>query len=306
MDRREFLTSAGAVAAVSAMMSAGAEVAPERKYRPFLWRDMTCAEFAEAVKATKGVCVVPIGCLEKHGKHLPLATDSIVAHEVCVRAASLEPVIVFPFCPFGRVVEVRHMLGTMAFRSETLLMMLRDLCAEMAHNGIGKIVLYNDHGGNNSMLSHFQRECLEERRPYTVYQMTKFSWCGNQEQEFLRRANFDKMPVCGHADIIETSEMLAISPELVHMDRVDAKETQPLGRLSEINGARLQTSVDWYADFPHQIAGDPTGATAELGNWLLDTWAGNLARAIRLVREDKVTPSLLSAYYDAIENPGTV
>ena len=106
MDRREFLTSAGAVAAVSAMMSAGAEVAPEKKYRPFLWRDMTCAEFAEAVKATKGVCVVPIGCLEKHGNHLPLATDSIVAHEVCVRAASLEPVIVFPFCPFGRVVEV--------------------------------------------------------------------------------------------------------------------------------------------------------------------------------------------------------
>ena len=42
-----------------------------------LWEDLRCEQFEEAVRISKGVCVVPIGCLEKHGQHLPSGTDSL-------------------------------------------------------------------------------------------------------------------------------------------------------------------------------------------------------------------------------------
>ena len=34
------------------------------------WEDLTDIEFKEALKTTKGVAIIPIGCLEKHGYHL--------------------------------------------------------------------------------------------------------------------------------------------------------------------------------------------------------------------------------------------
>ena len=39
------------------------------------WADLREEEFAGVIKATDGLCIVPIGCYEKHGQHLPVATD---------------------------------------------------------------------------------------------------------------------------------------------------------------------------------------------------------------------------------------
>ena len=34
-----------------------------------LWENIISNDFADAVEKAKGVCVVPVGCLEKHGPH---------------------------------------------------------------------------------------------------------------------------------------------------------------------------------------------------------------------------------------------
>ena len=46
------------------------------------WDELSAPEFEKAVIACKGVCVVPIGVIEKHGDHLPLGTDMFEAGEV--------------------------------------------------------------------------------------------------------------------------------------------------------------------------------------------------------------------------------
>ena len=38
---------------------------------PFLWDRLTADDFADAVRASGGVALLPLGCLEKHGRHLP-------------------------------------------------------------------------------------------------------------------------------------------------------------------------------------------------------------------------------------------
>ncbi|MCL1888731.1 MAG: creatininase family protein, partial [Kiritimatiellaeota bacterium] len=67
------------------------------------WEKLNIVEFHEAVAKSKGVCLLPMGCLEKHGDHLPLGTDLLCAREVAFRAADIEPAVVFPNYPFGQV-----------------------------------------------------------------------------------------------------------------------------------------------------------------------------------------------------------
>ena len=42
---------------------------------PVKYEELTAPEFVQAVKLAEGVCILPIGILEKHGPHLPLGTD---------------------------------------------------------------------------------------------------------------------------------------------------------------------------------------------------------------------------------------
>ncbi len=102
-------------------------------------------DFAQAMEQTKGVCLVPLGCLEKHGNHMPLGTDVATAREVSIRAAEKEAAMVFPYIPFGIVAEVKHKQGTVAISSHLQYQMLEELCDELARNGYTKILFVNGH-----------------------------------------------------------------------------------------------------------------------------------------------------------------
>lgn len=305
MDRRTFLATVGAATAGS-VFAAGGDGGARTERRPetaLLWDRLTVDDFAEAVKKAEGVVLVPVGCLEKHAHHLPLYTDSIVAHEICVRAARRTPAVVFPASPFGMVEEVKHMKGTMSISNRVMFELFGEMCDEFARNGLKKIVFVNDHGGNNFFLSAFLKSRLEKRHDYVAY-----SWFKHltpvQKKAFEARLGPKGIPDLGHADIIESSEMLALAPETVHMDRINPGEWKSLDRLDCYREAEVQTSVDWYARHPTHFAGDPTGATAEHGEWLLDTFADTLVQTIGKIKQDKLTPQFLGEYYSALENPG--
>jgi creatinine amidohydrolase len=207
-----------------------------------------------------------------------------------------------PCPPFGLVSEVRNGPGTLALRADTLLAMLRDLCADLARNGLTKIVIVNGHGGNQELLGYFLRERLDEERPYALY-LFRPEWRGDEIRRYAAMLGLDDLPECGHACIQETPEVMVVAPETVHMDRVVPEETHRLGRLAALREAFLSTSVDWYANYPNQIAGDPTGSMPELGEWLLSLHADKLVRAIRAARADAVTPALLAEYQARSRDP---
>ncbi|MGI5868502.1 MAG: creatininase family protein [Kiritimatiellia bacterium] len=296
MDNQESLPKESAEITDETMKQTQAIEMLPKLHKPCKWADMTWEEFRDAVVETRGVVLVPFGCLEKHGNQLPLATDSFVATEVCERAAMMEKAVVFPFSPFGHVAECRHWPGAVSLKSSTLLALLNDLCDELARNGLQKIIFQNGHGGNAPLLRYFQRQSLDTRKPYAVYLASK-SWVGDQAKAFAHLMGRDALPEYGHACVIETSEVLALRPETVRMDRVDVSEAHRLNRLGKFKGLPVETPLDWYADYPNHIAGDPSEARAEWGEWLLDLWATNLANVIRLVRDDEMTPHLLDEYY---------
>ena len=46
------------------------------------WENLAEFEFEKAVEKCGGVCVIPLGCMEKHGQHLPMGTDTFIANDV--------------------------------------------------------------------------------------------------------------------------------------------------------------------------------------------------------------------------------
>lgn len=304
MNRREFLTAAGLAAAGTAFAAGGERTKPDpATENALLWDRLTVDGFDAAVKKAEGVVLVPVGCLEKHGHHLPLYTDSFVAHEICVRAARRTPAVVFPKIPFGMVEEVKHMKGTMSISNRVMFELFEEMCEEFARNGLKKIIFVNDHGGNNFFLDTLLKSRLEKRHDYACYWWFK-KLTPKQTEAFTKRLGRTEMPELGHADIMESSEMLLLAPECVHMDRVNVEESKALNRLAQYREAKVRTSLDWYADYPSHFAGDPTGATAEHGEWLFETYADTLAKTIDQVKRDKLTPRFLEEYYSTAEKPG--
>ncbi|HOJ48897.1 MAG TPA: creatininase family protein [Bacillota bacterium] len=265
------------------------------------WEKVNVLQFKDAIEKSKGVCVIPIGCLEKHGYHLPLGTDLFIAREICERAAEKEEFMIFPYYPFGQVSEVRHKLGTVALPAVLQLQILEALCAEISRNGFKKIVFANGHGGNNYMLAYFAQSMLDKIRDYDIYTVNVWHLTEQQYREVF--AKHRVTPDGGHADITETSQMMAIDASLVHMELLDRSETASLGRSAPYTEKGIYNGFCWYADYPHQIAGDPCNATKAFGQDYLELCVDNFTDAIRLIKNDSTLPFLAKEFYEKAENP---
>jgi creatinine amidohydrolase len=264
------------------------------------WENLTTPQFIKAVETCEGVCLLPLGVLEKHGNHLPLGTDIFIARELACRAAELEPAIVFPAYFFTQIFEARHTPGTVGINSRVMYDLLETTCDEIARNGLKKIILVNGHGGNRYFLPHFVMLQLERPRDYVVYlpkpgiglrdEELRQAWAEMRESKIRDE----------HAGEGETSMMMAIHPELVDTSTLPSDEGQALNRLSHLEEADLYTAISWYADFPHHYSGQGEYGTAEKGEFLLDAMAKRLATLIRVVKDDTQAAALQQEFFERL------
>jgi creatinine amidohydrolase len=261
------------------------------------WEDLTEPEFSKAVKTTRGVCLLPIGCMERHGDHLPLGTDLYMAEDLATRAADKEPSIVFPPYMFAQINEARCFPGTIALSPALLLELLTAVCDEIARNGFKKIVIVNCHGGNKDLLNYFMMSILHSRKDYVVFFPGLLSDPDKKKWDQLLKTSYH-----GHACECETSLVLATRPELAKMKALKGKKAPPLGRLAHLPPGNVMGW--WYADHPEHYAGDATPATAETGRQLLQLRIDSLAQYVAAVKKDTVAQKLLNEFYDRCDNLG--
>jgi creatinine amidohydrolase len=107
----------------------------------------------------------------------------------------------------------------------------------------------------------------------------------------------------GHAGPGETSMIMKIHPELVHMDQHLPGAGTALNRLSHLRDAGVQTGIGWYPDFPTHFSGDARPADAKAGDGLLDAMAQWLVTAIRAVKADTTAKALQDGSFTASEAP---
>ena len=254
------------------------------------WEELTAPDFVLAVEQSEGVCVIPMGVIEKHGPHLPLGTDVYTAREISRRAAEKEYCIIYPFYFVGQIFEAKQQPGTIAYSSEMLYKFLEETCREISRNGIKKIVLVNGHGGNTSFLQYFCQSQLAQPKDYAVYLFTPSVDAATQ----AKMASLRKTTSGGHADEMESSSMLATNPDLVKLEHANDESGADMNRL-QLNNA--YTGIWWYAKYPNHYAGDAKDANAALGEISLEQRVGQLAEVIRAIKADNVTLRLQEDFF---------
>ena len=200
--------------------------------------------------------VVPLGAVEQHGPHLPLATDTAVAGAVAAAAVEeLDRALLAPALAYGASGEHEDFPGTISIGTAALTGLLVEY-GRSACRWAGRLVLVNGHGGNLDALRAAGALLRSEGRDVAWFP------CGSPDGD-------------AHAGRTETSLMLHVEPTLVRIDRAAPGETAPIGQLLP----RLR-SEGVRAVSPNGVLGDPTGASAEEGAALLAASAERLVAAV--------------------------
>jgi creatinine amidohydrolase len=257
------------------------------------WEELTASDFRDGIRQSQGTCLLPFGILEKHGPHLPLGTDLLDVRYAALHAAEQEYAVVFPEYYFGQIAEARHEPGTMAYSRSIQLALLQETTDEMARNGCKKVLIVNGHGGNESLLPYFAQTQLDKPHDYVVY---VFSDLEPRQGGPQKKSKIDM-----HAGEGETSNMLISHPELVHMDR--AKNESGADQARQKLPENVYTGIWWYTRFPFHYSGDGSLATKELGEFQMKWWIDSVAKAIRDVKADDVSPKMQKEFYEKSTHP---
>lgn len=259
------------------------------------WDSLTAPEFARAVKECEGVCILPIGVIEKHGEHLPLGQDALWAYETAVQAAEQEKAIVFPYYYFGMNTHAKCEPGAIALKFELLLPLLESVCDEIARNGLKKIIFWNGHGGNYFMLNYLTQKMLDSPKDYMLYFVDGCPAETPSDNTFL------EAKVDGHGGEAETSSMLALHPELV-ISETPASYGMPLGR-ELYRKMGIATPTWWYADHPRMLMADQTPGSKEKGEKFNAVQIARLAEAVRLIKKDDTPLELYREFLARADRP---
>jgi creatinine amidohydrolase len=285
------------VALLLGLLSAGrqiqAQAPPSQGKLSAHWEELTGPEFVDAIKRAQGTCLLPIGILEKHGPHMPIGSDLLNARYVALHAAEQQYAVVFPEYYFGQIAEARQEPGTVSYSRELQLALLQATTDEMGRNGCKKVLIVNGHGGNNHLLPYFAQTQLEKAHDYVVYVFDQRVPASGGP---ARKTTNDQ-----HAGESETSKMLIVRPDLVHMDRAGSESGADQHRLNLPDG--VYTGIWWYARFPDHYAGDGSVANRELGQYQLNWWVDSVSKAIIAIKADDVSLKLQNEFFEKSAHP---
>lgn len=256
----------------------------ERNFAYLTWKQV------DALPRATTLLVLPTAAIEQHGHHLPLATDTLINNLLLGKALAKVPaelpIFALPPVCYGKSNEHIGFPGTLSVSASTFMAVIRDLGASIAASKFQKVVLYNTHGGNSSLVDVLARDLRAE------FGLRTFSLFGSPGAKFEGVSTQEKT-YGFHAGEIETAFLLHGTPELVHtteytanyIARVDDPEPlKPEG--SSANFAWLTRDIA-----PSGVLGDPAAATAERG----ELWADEASTRIA---------ALLVAMYNFVPRHG--
>lgn len=229
-------------------------------------------EECESALTRYEIVMIPIGAaLKEHGRHLPLNNDETMAKTLAARVTSKVPVLTTPPVSYGYYPAFVEYPGSVGLREETFAAVLEDIVRAWMRHGAKKFYFLNTGISTVPTLEKLKSKMLTEK---VRIEFTDLRRDGAQAVKAI-----EKQPRGTHADEIETSMMLVLAPQTVHMDRAVAElaEDRPGGLTRDPkakSGVYSKTGA-W---------GDPTLATREKGKVVVDALVADIVKSIEALR----------------------
>ena len=272
---------------------------------PIFLPHMTYEQIAEAIKAN-AVLLIPVACLEQHGRHLPIHTDIDNCAQITMGVARTLnpriPVIVSEsvwFSPGGSFPLATY-AGTMRMRKEIFMEALSDLMESYLRHGFKRIIVINGHGGGTQLWIPDVIRYLRRDLPKLGYKddwkmpadarCTAFTWpaiLGEFAQKELQAIRKNAPGSDFHGGDIESSLQMYLRPELVHMDKArrgDCRVPSKFGTSDFADWHREFILINWpgkveKGEEPY-VTGDPTKASVELGKAIYELAVNKISELV--------------------------
>lgn len=231
---------------------------------PRLLKDMIPAAVS-AIMAADPRLIVPVGTCEQHGPHLPMGTATIIAERLADDLSAAFGVIRAPTIEYGvNVATERDFPGNASMRKKTLHRMLNDLLATWESSGFREFILVtaHDHDPQQEALATVITK-LSRVRVVDIFAIPL---------DDLLEGQFGHM----HGGEVDTSLMLYLAPQLVHMD-LAVDQMVPREQLRRYRRGRLRVTKESAGSI-----GRPTLASAEKGRAIYQRLYDRIAERIFL------------------------
>lgn len=228
-------------------------------------------EQAKTILQQDPIVVIPVGSTEQHGPQCGLGTDFIIPSYLAQQIADEENVVVAPTVPYGVCPYHQDFAGSIDIGYEGLYLVLHGITSSLMQHGVRHFLILNGHGGNNPSID---KTALEVYRNGGI--CASIDWwtlVGQLDQRFRG----------GHGDAIETSAMMAVQPDAVHLELcrpLDAQSPSENTQAASIQTVAFRDGVvrlprATKENAPHGWFGplDPADSTRELGEEMMQAAA---------------------------------
>ncbi len=256
---------------------------------PLLWEHMTVEEIRHAMQTTRTV-LIPCGCIEQHGYHLPTRTDCYAAESICRGASAATGCLVAPTVAY--TFSGGELPGTINIPTPVVSLLVMEILRDLSRQGWRNLVLVQGHGGSENVQAiHAAADMFLRTHPdrsginvavHMIGQGSPLAAEGLASRDF-------------HAGYVETSLILAIAPEDVRDGReLDTPELVEMMREDPDNYQLRTKNVEHPDVVPHihqrpeiqvGIMGDPERGSAELGRRIIDESVETLVELVRTLEE---------------------
>lgn len=231
------------------------------------------------------LCLLPVGQVEEHGRHLPTGTDTVIANSV-VRAAADKlhpepPTLVLPALWAGYSgKELTRWPGTIRVRTRVVADVVYDVVHSLTDMGFAKIIIVNGHGHHPAILEMVAREIADDTGVYIAV-MDAAKLAAQAVQAHRRSAPGG----CIHGGEFETSLMLHLGRP-VDMDLATDEDTftfeSPCFPKDGFAGSKKAFWSTWGIQASKTgIYGTPSVATEEFGRVVFEAMVQELVEFSR-------------------------
>ncbi|MBV9917505.1 MAG: creatininase family protein [Solirubrobacterales bacterium] len=222
------------------------------------------------------IAVLPVGATEQHGSHLATGTDTLLAEEVSLAAASRTGDLVLPSLAYGcSLGHTSRWPGTISLMPTTMTAVVVEVGRWAYASGFRKLVIVNGHATNGppcqSALLQLRHE-LPELRPrfVSLFELTP-----------AIAARYTEDAPDFHANEAETSMLLHLAPAHVLREKAVDEPDRTVGRVLLYPMPAVSASG---------VVGSPSAATADRGKELFEQLVSALVELLAAARSEQDPP----------------